>query len=150
MVAKHSSKILNLFFILIIIFITIITANILNQNDQENKYSLTEATVGIPSNLNPIIQNHNQSEDDIIALAFNGLFKLDNEGKPIVDLADAFPILLLIEIIITGLLNLSFILEATIPITPSCQFFPLTIITGSEELRFIFYFIFSNTTLNEN
>ena len=33
------------------------------------------------------IQNHNQSEDDIIALAFNGLFKLDNEGKPIVDLA---------------------------------------------------------------
>ena len=87
MVAKHSSKILNLFFILIIIFITIITANILNQNDQENKYSLTEATVGIPSNLNPIIQNHNQSEDDIIALAFNGLFKLDNEGKPIVDLA---------------------------------------------------------------
>ena len=46
-------------------------------------------------------------------------------SNPTIDLADAFPILSSIEIIITGLLNLSFILAATIPITPSCQFFPL-------------------------
>ena len=39
----------------------------------------------------------------------------------------------LMKLIITGLLNLSFNLEATIPITPSCQFFPLKIKTGSFE-----------------
>ena len=58
MVVKHSSKILNLFFILIVIFITILTTSILNQNEKENKYSLIEGTVGVPSNINPIMQNH--------------------------------------------------------------------------------------------
>ena len=42
-------------------------------------------------------------------------------SKPTIDLADAFPILLVIEIIIVGLLNLSLILDAIIPIIPSCQ-----------------------------
>ena len=87
MIAKNSSNILNLFFVMIIIFIIIATFNIFHQNDQAGKHTLIEGTIGTPKNLNPIIQNHNQSEDDIVALTFNGLFKLDNEGKPILDLA---------------------------------------------------------------
>ena len=47
----------------------------------------------------------------------------DPISNPTIDLAEALPILFSIDIIITGLLNLSFILAATIPITPSCQFF---------------------------
>ena len=39
-------------------------------------------------------------------------------SKPTIDLADAFPIFPSKEINITGLLNLSFNLAATIPITP--------------------------------
>ena len=57
-------------------------------------------------------------------------------SKPTIDLADAFPIFPSKEINITGLLNLSFNLDATIPITPSCQFFPLKIITGSDCVLF--------------
>ncbi|MBR73532.1 MAG: hypothetical protein CL872_01120 [Dehalococcoidaceae bacterium] len=87
MIAKNSSNILNLFFVMIIIFIIIATFNIFRQNDQTGKHTLIEGTIGTPKNLNPIIQNHNQSEGDIVALTFNGLFKLDNEGKPILDLA---------------------------------------------------------------
>ena len=87
MIAKHSSNFLNLFFIAIIFFIILATISIFNQSDKIDKHILTEATIGIPKNINPVFQNHNQSEDDIIALTFNGLFKLDNEGKPILDLA---------------------------------------------------------------
>ena len=46
----------------------------------------------------------------------------DPISKPTIDLAEALPIWLSIEIIITGLLNLSFNLEATIPITPHENF----------------------------
>jgi hypothetical protein len=42
-------------------------------------------------------------------------------SKPTIDLADAFPISPFNEISITGLLNLSFRRDATIPITPSCH-----------------------------
>ena len=52
-------------------------------------------------------------------------------SKPGIDLADAFPILLFSEMTIVGLLNLSFIREAIIPITPSCQFSPVKTKTGS-------------------
>ena len=52
-------------------------------------------------------------------------------SKPTIDLAEPFPVLPSKEIIITGLLNFSFNLAATIPITPSCQSFPLIIMTGS-------------------
>ena len=48
-------------------------------------------------------------------------------SNPIIDLAEALPIFLSIEIIITGLFSLSFVLDATIPITPSCKLFPLII-----------------------
>ena len=73
-------------------------------------------------------------------------------SKPTIDLADAFPILLFKEIIIVGLLNLSFILDAIIPITPSCQSSPYKTSTGSfillltvfkaafEDLFLIFFF----------
>ena len=54
-------------------------------------------------------------------------------SNPTIDLAEALPILLSIEIIMTGLLNLSFNLAATIPIIPSCQFAPLNTKTGSLE-----------------
>ena len=54
-------------------------------------------------------------------------------SNPTIDLADALPISPFIEIIITGLLNLSFNLAATMPMTPSCQFFPLNIKIGSLE-----------------
>ena len=54
-------------------------------------------------------------------------------SKPTIDLAEAFPISPSIEIIITGLLNLSFSLAATIPIIPSCQLLPLKTKTGSFE-----------------
>ena len=40
------------------------------------------------------------------------------------DLADPFPSFSFTEINIVGFLNLSFIREATIPITPSCQLLP--------------------------
>ena len=56
---------------------------------------------------------------------------IDPISKPTIDLAEAFPVLPSIEIIITGLLNLSFKRAAIIPITPSCHFFPLRTITGS-------------------
>ena len=52
-------------------------------------------------------------------------------SKPIIDLAEALPTSPSIEITITGLLNLSFNLAATIPITPSCQLLPLIINTAS-------------------
>ena len=48
----------------------------------------------------------------------------DPISKPTID-PEALPIWLSIEIIITGLINLSFNLEATIPITPSWKFFHL-------------------------
>jgi single-stranded-DNA-specific exonuclease len=54
-------------------------------------------------------------------------------SKPTIDLAEAFPISPSKEIIITGLLNLSFNLAATIPIIPSCQLDPLKIRTGSSK-----------------
>ena len=64
--------------------------------------------------------------------SFNQYFFLNSRNnadpisKPKIDLADALPIpLLSTEIIITGLLNLSLILEATIPITPHANFFHL-------------------------
>jgi len=87
MIAKHSSNILNLFFVTIIFFIILATFSIFNQENKHSENTLIEATTGIPKNLNPILQNHNQAEDDILALTFNGLFKLDNEGKPVLDLA---------------------------------------------------------------
>ena len=58
-------------------------------------------------------------------------------SKPTIDLADALPISPSQEINITGLLNLSFKRAATIPITPSCQFLPLKIKTGSLEKIFV-------------
>ena len=42
-------------------------------------------------------------------------------SKPTIDLADPFPIFLFKEINIVGLLYFSLILDATIPIIPSCQ-----------------------------
>lgn len=63
-------------------------------------------------------------------------------SKPIIDLADAFPIFSPKEINITGLLNLSFNLAATIPITPSCHLFPLKIITGSLDKSSVSFKIF--------
>ena len=69
-------------------------------------------------------------------------------SNPMTDLAEAFPRLLSTVIIITGLLNLSFNLDATIPITPSCQFFPLTIITGSDRVLFASIEIFSKLMLS--
>ena len=59
-------------------------------------------------------------------------------SKPTIDLADAFPNSLSIDIKTTGLLNLSLILDATIPKTPSCQSFPLKTITGSNDVLSIF------------
>ena len=47
---------------------------------------------------------------------------IDPISKPTIDLAEAFPVLPSIEIIIAGLLNLSFKRAAIIPITPSCHF----------------------------
>ena len=44
----------------------------------------------------------------------------DPISKPTIDLAEALPISPFIEIIIVGLLNLSFNLAATMPIIPSC------------------------------
>jgi len=41
-------------------------------------------------------------------------------SKPTIDLADPFPTLSFKDIKIVGLLYLSLILEATIPIMPSC------------------------------
>ena len=58
-------------------------------------------------------------------------------SNPTIDLADAFPTSPSKEINITGLLNLSFKRAATIPITPSCQFLPLKIKTGSLEKTFV-------------
>ena len=74
---------------------------------------------------------------------FNKIFScvaaiiIDPISKPTIDLADALPIFPSKEIIITGLLNLSFNLAATIPIIPSCQFLPLKIKTGSLEISFV-------------
>ena len=57
--------------------------------------------------------------------------KIISEPKSILykDLAEPVPSELFFEITITGLLNWSKILLATIPITPGCQFSELTIIT---------------------
>ena len=52
-------------------------------------------------------------------------------SKPFTDLAEAFPILLKTDIIIVGLLNFSFSLDATIPIIPPCKLWPDNTITGS-------------------
>ena len=57
------------------------------------------------------------SPDLLISIGGNEIFK-----RPLIDLAEPFPLSPSKEIIITGLLNLSFNLDATIPITPSCQF----------------------------
>ena len=63
-------------------------------------------------------------------------------SKPSIDLADAFPISPFMEIRITGLLNISFKRAATIPITPSCQFLPLKIKTGSLDVSLVSFKIF--------
>ena len=58
-------------------------------------------------------------------------------SKPTIERADALPISSFKEIIIVGLLNLSFNLAATIPIIPSCQFEPDKINTGSFKIFFV-------------
>ena len=67
-------------------------------------------------------------------------------SKPATDLAEAFPTLSFIEMIIVGLLNLSLILEAIIPIIPSCQSSPLKVKIGS----LIFFLIVFRTTFNNS
>ena len=49
---------------------------------------------------------------------------VDPKSNPGIDLPEPFPVFLLTEMIIVGLLNFSFILAAIIPIIPSCQFSP--------------------------
>ena len=71
-------------------------------------------------------------------------------SNPTTDLADAFPILPSKEIKITGLLNLSFNRAATIPITPSCQFFPLKTKTGSSDLSLVSFKIFIKRSFSSN
>ena len=71
-------------------------------------------------------------------------------SKPIIDLAEAFPIFPLKEIIITGLSNLSFSLAATIPIIPSCQLDPLKIKTGSLEWSFVSLKIFCSKSFSRS
>ena len=51
-------------------------------------------------------------------------------SNPTIDLADPLPMLLFKEINTVGLLYFSLILEATIPIMPSCQFLPDKTNTG--------------------
>ena len=84
--------------------------------------TLGGAAVGVPGSISAIYEIH----------AKFGSLPIEDLFKPAIDLAEALPTFFSIEIIITGLFVFSFILDATIPITPSCQFSPLITITGSE------------------
>ena len=64
-------------------------------------------------------------------------------SKPKTDLADPLPILPLTEIITQGLLCLSFIFDAAIPIIPSWKSLPWTNMIGS-LLNFVRSFIIFN------
>ena len=87
--ASVTSKFFYTFFL--IIFISILSF-FFSTNSIVNNNTLNEGTVGTPLNLNPLLLSKIQSEKDMASLIFNGLFKLDSEGKIVPDLAKSWNI----------------------------------------------------------
>ena len=92
MESKNSLGWNNLFYVFFLscIIVSIAIAN--NSNNSNNSNTFYEGTTDKPINLDPFSKQKNQSEEDIGALVFNGLFKINSNGMPVVDLANKWEI----------------------------------------------------------
>ncbi len=69
---------------------------IVQQVTQENQPAAggvyTEAVIGAPGRLNPLLDAYNQADRDVTRLVFSGLLRFDSNGLPQVDLAESWGI----------------------------------------------------------
>lgn len=52
----------------------------------------TEAIVGTPMRLNPVLDTYNQPDRDVDRLIFSGLVRFDGNGRPVPDLAESWSV----------------------------------------------------------
>ncbi len=84
----------SLFFLILVSIVLLLTNLVLSHTYLQPKVGgdYKEGLIGQPRYINPVLSSTNDADRDLVQLIYSGLFKYDNQGKLIPDLAESYTI----------------------------------------------------------